>query len=223
MISATERPTTGDPKDGTSDEVSELIERTRSRRHRWRWVAVAVVLAILAGGVVVAARGLDRDPRTVRSALIGKPAPAFTLPTLDGDEIDSSSFRGEVVVVNFWASWCVPCRQEAPELQAFARRWDGGGVRVIGIVYNDAQPQAETFRARYGLTYPQVMDPGGRTAIDFGVFGVPETFVIGPDGVVMARLLGAVNGETLERAVESARNGDTVSQQNDQYRTAPPS
>ena len=219
---STERPDAGE-SDGTSDEVNELIERTRSRRLGWRWVAVAAVVALVAAWVVVAARGLNRDPRVVGSALLGKPAPAFTLATLDGDELDSRSLRGDVVVVNFWASWCVPCRQEAPELQAFAERWDGDGVRVIGIVYNDAQPQAETFRARYGLTYPQVMDPDGRTAIDFGVFGIPETFVIAPNGVVMARLLGAVDAETLEDTVASARNGETVTQQNDQYRTAPPS
>jgi len=123
--------------------------------------------------------------------------------------------------VNFWASWCVPCREEAPELQAFASRWSGRGVNLVGVVYNDTADKAAEFRDQYGLTYPQVLDPGGRSAIDYGVFGVPETYVITSDGKVMAKLLGATDAATLDQVVASVESGRTVSRQNDRYRTAP--
>lgn len=208
-------------RDVAADEVDALLARTRGRRFRWRWAAVGVVVVLVVGWAFVAGRSLGRDPRQVRSALLGKPAPAFELPTLDGGSVDSADWRGEVVVVNFWASWCVPCREEAPELEAFAQRWQDRGVRLVGIVYNDEESEAIAFRDRYGLTYPQALDPGGRAAIDFGVFGVPETYVISADGTVMAKLLGAVDAATLERVVASANDGRTVSEQNDRYRTQP--
>jgi len=207
--------------DVAADEVDALLARTRGRRFRWRWVAVAVVVALVVGWAFVAGRSLGRDPRQVGSVLLGKPAPAFELPTLDGGRVDSSDWEGEVVVVNFWASWCVPCREEAPELEAFAQQWRDRGVRLVGIVYNDEEAEAAAFRDRYGLTYPQALDPGGRAAIDFGVFGVPETYVIAGDGTVMAKLLGAVDAATLERVVASVNDGRTVSEQNDRYRTQP--
>ena len=203
------------------DEVDALLARARGRRFRWRWVAVTAVVLVVVGWAFVAGRGLGQDPRQVRSVLLGKPAPAFRLPTLDGGTVDSAAWRGQIVVVNFWASWCVPCREEAPELQAFAERWDGRGVRLVGIVYNDEESEAAAFRDRYRLTYPQALDPGGRAAIDFGVFGVPETYVIAGDGTVMAKLLGAVDAATLERVVASVDDGRTVTQENDRYRTSP--
>ena len=204
-----------------ADEVDALLARTRGRRFRWRWVAVGLVLALVVGWAFVAGRSLGRDPREVRSALLGKPAPAFELPTLNGGTVDSTEWDGDVVVVNFWASWCVPCREEAPELEAFARQWKDRDVRLVGIVYSDDESEAAAFRDRYRLTYPQALDPGGRTAIDFGVFGVPETYVIDRDGTVMAKLLGAVDAGTLERVVASVSDGRTVSEQNDRYRTQP--
>ncbi|MFP5318203.1 MAG: TlpA family protein disulfide reductase [Acidimicrobiia bacterium] len=205
------------------DEVDALLAHVRrQRRFPWRWAVVAAGVAVVVGWAFVAGRSLGRDPTVVRSALLGKPAPPFNLPALDGGgTVDSTSMRGDVVVVNFWASWCVPCREEAPELEAFARRWSGRGVRLVGIVYNDERAAAVEFRDRYGLTYPQAIDPGGRTAIDYGVFGVPETYVVAPDGTVMAKLLGAVDAASLERVVASVNAGRTVSQQNDRYRTGP--
>ena len=184
-------------------------------------MAVGAALALIVGWAFVAGRSLGRDPTLVRSALIGKQASAFRLPALGGGEIDSAAYGGDVVVVNFWASWCVPCREEAPELEAFAERWSGRGVTLLGVVYNDDAAKAANFRDRFGLTYPQGLDPGGRAAIDFGVFGVPETFVIDRHGTVMAKLLGAVDAATLERVVAAVEDGDTTSISNDRYRTGP--
>ena len=210
------------PRSSADEEVDELLARhRRPRARRWRWVAVAVGLVLIVGWAFVAGRSLGRDPRAVRSVLIGKEMPAFSLSALGGGEIDSAAYRGEILVVNFWASWCVPCIREAPELEAFSRRWEGRGVNLVGIVYNDTEGPAAEFRDRFGLTFPQGLDPDGRAAIDFGVFGVPETYVIDLDGTVMAKLIGAVDAATLESVVASVEDGRTVSRRNDQYRTEP--
>ena len=205
-----------------SDEVDALLAHTtRRRRSRWRWAAVAVAGTVIVGWAFVAGRSLGRDPTVVRSALLGKPAPAFRLRGLDGGQVDSAALRGDAVVVNFWASWCVPCAEEAPELEAFSWRVRGRGVRLVGIVYNDDRAAAAAFRDRFGLTFAQATDPGGRAAIDFGVFGVPETYVINRDGIVLAKLLGAVDAATLQRVVAQVEAGDTISTSNDRYRTGP--
>ena len=204
------------------EEVAAALARAgrgRGRRLRWLGVGLAVTLITVLG--VVVGRGLGRDPTLVRSPLLGEPAPSFQLPTLGGGEVVSSDYADEIVIVNFWASWCVPCRQEAAELQAFAQRWDCQGVNVVGVVYNDSEAEAMAFRDQYGLTYPQAMDPEGRTAIDFGVFGVPETYVIDGRGTVMAKLIGAVQRGTLDEVVSAVTAGETVTEQNDRYRTSP--
>lgn len=184
-------------------------------------MVLGVALAVIVSWAFVAARGMGRDPTLVRSALLGKPAPTFRLPLLGGGEVASADYAGEILVVNFWASWCVPCREEAPELQSFAERWSGRGVNLLGIVFSDTEGEASVFREEFGLSYPQAMDPGGRSLLDFGVFGVPETFVIDRDGTVMAKLIGAVNAATLDRVVASVEAGRSVSSRNDRYRTDP--
>lgn len=167
------------------------------------------------------AKGLGQ-PQFAPSALLGKPVPAFVLQSIDnGAAVDSSRFRGRVVVVNFWASWCVPCREEAATLENFAVRNADAGVELIGVLYSDTRSNARDFRDEFRLTYPLVDDPAGSTAIDFGVRGVPETFVIGPDGRVMARLIGAVGPTTLDGVVQQVLAGETYTSKNTHYRTGP--
>jgi cytochrome c biogenesis protein CcmG/thiol:disulfide interchange protein DsbE len=192
------------------------------RRRRWvRWSAITVALAMIVGWAIVAGRGLTRDPTIVDSPLIGKSAPAFSLPGLDGAEVASADYSGRITVVNFWASWCVPCREEAPRLQDFWERRGPQGVGMVGIVYQDDEDSARGFRDEFGLTFPQAVDPGGRIALDFGVFGIPETFVIDEGGVVMAKLIGAVGPDTLDQVLAQVTAGDTYTSRNDDYRTSP--
>ncbi len=176
----------------------------------------------MGGWAVVAAGHLGENPTAVESPLTGEPAPAFTLPALGGGrEVASAGFQGRVWVVNFWASWCVPCREEAPYLESFYRRHADEGVGMVGIVYNDVEDEALAFREELGLTYPQVMDPRGRTASDFGVFGVPETFVVDERGVVMASLIGAIGPDSLDDVLASIRRGEPVSRGYDKYASEP--
>lgn len=192
----------------------------RGGRHALRWLAVPAAVGVFVLSVALA-KGLHQ-PDFAPSALIGKTVPAFTLRSLDGGpQVDSADFRGQVVVVNFWASWCVPCREEAATLEQFAQRNVGASVQLIGVLYSDTRSNALDFRDEFGLTYPLVDDPNGATAIDFGVRGVPETFVIGPDGRVMARLIGAVGPTTLDDVVKRVLTGQTYTAKNDHYRTGP--
>jgi cytochrome c biogenesis protein CcmG, thiol:disulfide interchange protein DsbE len=155
--------------------------------------------------------GLTRDPTTIDSPLPGKPAPDFDLARMTGGgSLNLSQLRGKVVIVNFWASWCIPCRSEHPLLSMAHRRWAPEGVQFIGIVYNDTPDNARAWLQEMGgEEWPTLLDPGGRTAIEFGVYGVPETFIIDPDGIVVHKQLSVITPEVVAQFVEpllTARN-----------------
>lgn len=133
---------------------------------------------------------------------LGEVAPASPLPRLEGDGNGSlTEYRGHWVLVNFWASWCVPCRQEAPALEDFQRRHGDGRFTVLGIDSRDLSGDGRGFVSRFGLSYPQLRDGDGGAAHDFGTTGVPENFLIGPEGKVRLLLRGPVTAEYLDRYV----------------------
>ncbi|HST94696.1 MAG TPA: DsbE family thiol:disulfide interchange protein [Microvirga sp.] len=159
-------------------------------------VAVFVVLA----GLFLVRLGGD-DPSRLPSALIDKPAPAFTLPPLEGltaggrpvPGLSHEDLKGKVTVVNVWASWCAPCRQEHPLLVELAR---DPSVRVVGINQKDDPDNARRFLGSLGNPYAAVgTDRNGRVSIDWGVYGVPETFIVGPDGTIRHKHIGALTPE----------------------------
>jgi cytochrome c biogenesis protein CcmG/thiol:disulfide interchange protein DsbE len=150
------------------------------------------------------------DPSRIPSALIGHAAPRTSLPALpglerDGKEVpglDSATFPGEVTLINVWASWCMPCRDEAPLLMRLAanRR-----IRVAGINYKDQPENARRFLGRYGNPFvANGTDGNGRAAIEWGVYGVPETFVVGRDGRISYKLIGPITPDNLETALKPA-------------------
>jgi len=144
----------------------------------------------------VFALGLLRDPRTIPSPLVGRPAQAFTLPLFAGGVLNTQSLRGKVLVVNFWASWCYPaCYEEAPRLQRVWERFRDRGVVVIGVNIQDQEEAARTFIRRFGQTFPNGMDRTGRISIDYGVYGVPETFIVDQGGRIVDKFVGAVPEE----------------------------
>lgn len=166
------------------------------------------LLPILIVAALVAAfwRGLDpnRDPSALPSALVGKPAPAFDLPGLaeGAPRLDLAAFKGKLVAVNFFASWCLPCRAEHPFLKQLTAEF---GVPVIGIAWKDKPEAARAFLAELGDPYEATgADENGRTGIDFGITGVPETFLVDGNGVVRYRLAGPVTPDELKNALTPA-------------------
>lgn len=133
---------------------------------------------------------------------LGEAAPSEPLPRLEGGGTESlADYRGRWVLINFWASWCVPCRTEAPELEEFQRRHGGPRFTVLGIDSRDLTGDGKDFVARYGLTYPQLRDGDGDAAHEFGTTGVPENFLIDPQGRVRLLVRGPVDAEYLDRYV----------------------
>lgn len=169
---------------------------------------VTVVLIILSF-VTLLAWGFTRDPRAIPSPLVGRPAPAFTLRLVGGGELSLEKLRGQVVVLNFWASWCYPaCWNEAPRLEAAWRKYRDRGVMVVGVVFQDSEANARDFIRRFEKTYPNVFDPASRVAIDLGVYGIPETFFIDRDGIIAHKHIGEISETVLsERIEETLRRG----------------
>ena len=161
------------------------------------YVLPLAAFLVLAGYFALALRP-DRDPHELPSALIDKPAPAFVLPALgSGGEVSLAGLRGQVAVVNFFASWCVPCRIEHPVLMRLANQEK---IAIIGIAYKDAPAAAKKLLDDTGDPYRRVgLDESGRTGIDFGVYGVPETYVIDATGRIRKRFVGPMSPEAVDR------------------------
>jgi cytochrome c biogenesis protein CcmG, thiol:disulfide interchange protein DsbE len=172
-------------------------------------LAVLVPLLLFVGLVLLfLIRLFAGDPSRIPSALIGHAAPQTNLPPITGLErdgkpvpgIEAASFKGAVTVVNVWASWCVPCHDEAPLLVALAR---DSRLRVVGINYKDDPENARRFLGRYGNPFAAAgADPNGRAAIEWGVYGVPETFIVGRDGRVAYKLVGPITPENLATTIK---------------------
>ena len=173
-----------------------------ARRRPRRLILAAGLLAGVSSLLVLLTVSVGRPADAVDTPIVGRPAPAFDLQALDGGRLSLADLRGSPVVLNFWASWCIPCREEAPLLTAAAADYGARGLRVVGVVYQDSAESARDFMARYGQTYPGLLDPDGRTAIDYGVFGIPETFFIDASGIVRSRQVGAVNADDLGRQIQ---------------------
>lgn len=172
----------------------------RAAGSRWRRKLLAsgvlALVALVTGSVL--AVGFGRDPRIVESVLLDRPAPPLAGGTLDGGTFDLTEHRGRVAVVNVWASWCTACRKEHPELEAAASELRSYGVQFVGINTQDTVEDAQAFMAEMGGTsYPSVLDANGRKSLDWGVFGVPETFLIDAAGRVRAKAVGAITRDWL--------------------------
>jgi cytochrome c biogenesis protein CcmG/thiol:disulfide interchange protein DsbE len=174
-----------------------------------RWLMALPLVAFAALAAIFWFRLGSGDPSRIPSALIGHPAPATALPALDGlvnngaqvPGLDPSVFKGKVSVVNVWASWCVPCHDEAPLLTELGK---DRRLQIVGINYKDAPDNARRFLGRYGNPYGIVgVDANGRGSIEWGVYGVPETFVVGREGTIVYKLVGPVTPDNINTVLRA--------------------
>jgi cytochrome c biogenesis protein CcmG/thiol:disulfide interchange protein DsbE len=172
---------------------------------------MAVNWKVLVGGlaatvpiVAILATGFGTDPRGVSNALEGRTAPVFSMTVLaeDGRKVDLADLRGKPVVLNFWSTWCQPCKIEHPHLVQAAKAYGPRGVEFYGVLFSDEPENAERFLKREGHAFPVLYDPAQRVAIDYGVTGVPETFFISPDGQIVRKVSGPVSFAEISATLE---------------------
>jgi cytochrome c biogenesis protein CcmG/thiol:disulfide interchange protein DsbE len=185
----------------------QVTSETPTPRRSWLMALPLIAFAGLA--VLFAFRLGNTDPSRIPSALIGHPAPQTALPPLPGLLVDGAPvpgldpvmFKGRVSVVNVWASWCVPCHDEAPLLTAIGH---DKRLQVIGINYKDTPDNARRFLGRYGNPYGFVgVDGNGRAAIEWGVYGVPETFIVGREGKIVYKLVGPITPDNIDSVMKA--------------------
>jgi cytochrome c biogenesis protein CcmG, thiol:disulfide interchange protein DsbE len=163
--------------------------------------AQALALGLVAALLALLGWRLTHSGHRVTSG----PAPGFELPRLDGQgDVRLAALRGKAVVLNFWASWCYPCKQEAPQLEAAWKRWRERGVVVVGVDAKDFSGDAEKFGQKFQLTYPLVHDSSGQVIGDYGVTGFPETFFVDRQGRIVGNHVGPVSTESLDAQIRSA-------------------
>lgn len=179
------------------------MKSQRSSKH------VITSAAILVFGCVMLAflfKGLDFSPKQVPSVLVGKSAPDFQASWIQGKEFidhDTGTYftyedlKGKKVILNFWASWCVSCREEARELQEFWQEEKGNGVLVLGVAVQDTVDAAKAFARQFGKAYPLGLDEDGSASINYGVAGVPETFFISREGKIIDKIIGPVDRQSM--------------------------
>ena len=158
--------------------------------------------------ILLLAYGFRTDPKAIPSPLVQKAAPDFRLKAFGGGEISLAELKGKPVVLNFWASWCYPaCYEEAPLLEATWRKYKEQGLVMLGVVIQDKEPNAREFMKRFDFSFPNGMDPGSKISIDFGVYGVPETFFIDRQGRIVFKHVGALTPQLVEAQVRTLLAG----------------
>lgn len=178
------------------------------RRPGKMWLSLVGVFGAVCLVTLVLAFGLSRDPLAHPSSLEGHPAPDFTLTTLDGSRaVHLAALKGQVVVVNFWASWCAECHAEHPALADAWDRYRDQGVVFVGISFQDSVSAASAYAQAQAVSWPLLADPTSSTGLAFGISGVPETVVIARDGRVASKLVGPVTYPTLTERITPLLDG----------------
>jgi len=198
----TARRGSGQPRRGAgaggSDSGDPGVDGPQGGRHLARTVAIVVGILVVALIALLATRP-DADAPGITSSVLGKAVPAVKGTALDGTHYDIDDHLGQWALVNFFGSWCAPCHAEQPELVKFARE-HGDSVSMVGVMYRDKASDAESFYAKTGATWP-ILNDDGTTAISFGVTGVPETYLVDPNGQVVAKFEAGLTASALDQVI----------------------
>ena len=192
--------------------ASTKVEGDRPARRLGRWLLLAGAVTLLAGLIALLAWATVKSGGRPGGLIVNntfgevpikeKPAWDFTLQLFEGRTLALSELRGKVVMVDFWASWCPPCRKEAPELARVYREYQGKAVEFVGVDIWDSEEGAKEFIARYAIPYPNGLDAKGKIAIDYGVTGIPEKFFISKDGVLLKKFIGPMSEDKLKGVLD---------------------
>jgi cytochrome c biogenesis protein CcmG/thiol:disulfide interchange protein DsbE len=168
-----------------------------------RIMLLATVVTAVVAVVILLATGLGRDPSAPASPLVGRAAPGFTLAQLDGPPFTLATLQGQVVVINFWASWCAECHTEQSALNETWQQFRASGVVVVGVNFQDTSSEARDYVRTAGVSYPVVEDSDSRAALAYGVRGIPETFIVDRSGRIVDRVIGPVGAAKLAGQINS--------------------
>ena len=158
--------------------------------------------------IILLAYGFWTDPKAIPSPLVQKAAPGFRIAAYDGADLSLERLKGKPLVLNFWASWCFPaCYEEAPLLEATWRKYKDQGLMMVGVDIQDKEVNGREFISRFNFTFPNGPDPGSKISIDYGVYGVPETFFIDRQGRIAYKHVGALDPELMEERVRLLLKG----------------
>lgn len=171
------------------------------------WRRIVITLAVILPLIGILAYGFSRDPHYIPSPLIGRPAPPFTVTLFDGKKLSLDDLRGKVVFLNFWASWCPPCRVESKDLEAAWQKHKDEEIVFLGIDIQDSEKEALAFLKEFDITYPNGRDASGKISIDYGVWGIPETFLIDPEGRITYKHVGTLGGAIIAAKLAEAQRG----------------
>jgi cytochrome c biogenesis protein CcmG/thiol:disulfide interchange protein DsbE len=196
---------TGADSDSTVDPVD--VDAPQGGRHLARTVAIVVGIIVVALVALLATRP-DAGSSGISNSVLGKAVPSVKGTTLDGSHYDVDEHLGQWTLVNFFGSWCAPCHAEQPELVKFAREHQDGSVSMVGVMYRDKAADAQSFYAKTGAKWP-ILNDDGTTAISFGVTGVPETYLVDPNGQVVAKFEAGLTASQLDQVIR--RFGGTTS------------
>jgi cytochrome c biogenesis protein CcmG/thiol:disulfide interchange protein DsbE len=177
------------------------------------WRRLIITLAIIAPVLWLFAFGFQRDSRYIVSPLIAKPAAPFTLTMFDGRKLTLEDLRGKAVFVNFWASWCLPCREEARELEAAWQKVKDKNMVLLGVAVQDTNQNSREFLKEFNITYPNGKDEAGKIAVDYGTWGIPESFFIDPEGCITYKHVGAIRAALVISKLDEAAKGIVSAQE----------
>ena len=171
------------------------------------WRRLLITLAAILPVLALLAFGFTRDARYITSPLIAKPATPFTVTLFDGRKVTLADYRGKAVFLNFWASWCPPCRAEAKDLEAAWRTVKDKNMIFLGVALQDTDENSKAFLKEFDISYPNGRDQSEKIAVDYGTWGIPESFFIDPEGRITYKHVGGIGAELVVKKLEEAAKG----------------